>query len=62
MGAIAGFARFWYDFIIGDDWVIAAVVAVTLIALLLIHSQGAWWVLPIVVFLALGASLWRATR
>lgn len=30
MGFIRGFGRFWYDFIIGDDWKIAAAVAITL--------------------------------
>jgi hypothetical protein len=27
---LKGFGRFWYDFIIGDDWKIAAAVAVVL--------------------------------
>jgi hypothetical protein len=27
---IKGFAGFWYDFVIGDDWKIAAAVVVTL--------------------------------
>jgi hypothetical protein len=29
--ALKGFARFWYDFVIGDDWKIAAAVAVMLL-------------------------------
>lgn len=29
MGFLRGFAQFWYDFLIGDDWKIA--VAVTLV-------------------------------
>jgi hypothetical protein len=29
---VRGFLRFWYDFVIGDDWKIAASVAVVLIA------------------------------
>jgi hypothetical protein len=34
MRFIKGFARFWYDFIVGDDWKIAAaVVAVMLVGL-----------------------------
>jgi len=28
---LKGFARFWYDFVIGDDWKIAAAVAVVLL-------------------------------
>jgi len=30
MGFIRGFGRFWYDFLIGDDWKIAAAVGITL--------------------------------
>jgi len=30
MRFIKGFGRFWYDFLIGDDWKIAASVAITL--------------------------------
>lgn len=30
MKFIRGFGRFWYDFIVGDDWKIAAAVAITL--------------------------------
>ncbi len=30
--ALAGFGRFWWDFIVGDDWRIAAGVGLTLIA------------------------------
>jgi predicted benzoate:H+ symporter BenE len=29
---LRGFARFWYDFVIGDDWKIAAAVAAVLLA------------------------------
>jgi hypothetical protein len=32
LAAIRGFARFWWDFVIGDDWRIAAGVALTLVA------------------------------
>jgi hypothetical protein len=30
--SLRGFARFWYDFVIGDDWKIAAAVAAVLLA------------------------------
>jgi hypothetical protein len=59
---LANFARFWYDFIIGDDWVIALAVGVTLALLLVAGRHSLWWVLPLVVVAALGNSLWRATR
>ena len=32
MGFVRGFARFWYDFIVGDDWRIATGVVVVLAA------------------------------
>jgi hypothetical protein len=32
MGLVRGFLRFWYDFIVGDDWRIAAGVALVLVA------------------------------
>jgi hypothetical protein len=62
MRYLSRFARFWYDFVVGDDWTIAAAVAVTL-ALLLVLARIAtapWWLLPSVVVVILGASLWRA--
>jgi fatty acid desaturase len=61
---VIAFGRFWYDFVVGDDWTIAAAVAVALIAVgALSHAQiGAWWLLPVVVILFLTASLWRRLR
>ena len=35
-----GFARFWWDFIVGDDWRIAAGVVVVLAAGALVVSGG----------------------
>jgi hypothetical protein len=29
---VVGFARFWYDFVVGDDWRIAAGVVAVLVA------------------------------
>ena len=62
MSYLTRFALFWYDFIVGDDWIIAAAIALTLLLLLLLKQPGLWWVLPLVVILGLGTSLWRATR
>jgi hypothetical protein len=49
--------RFWYDFVVGDDWrlALAAVAALGLSALAVHASIPAWWVAPAVVggFLAL---------
>jgi hypothetical protein len=56
---------FWYDFVIGDDWRGAAVIAVVLGATAaLVHLAGvnAWWLMPAGVLAALGWSVRRATR
>jgi len=37
--AISGFFRFWWEFVIGDDWRIAAGVAVVLAGAALLVSQ-----------------------
>jgi hypothetical protein len=58
------FARFWWDFIVGDDWRVAAGIALAfgLTALLATTSVPAWWVLPLAVAVVLWASLRRAAR
>jgi len=61
---LRAFGAFWYDFVIGDDWRGAAVVAVALVmTAVLVHvaSVNAWWLLPAAVIAALGWSLRRAT-
>jgi hypothetical protein len=61
---IRAFAAFWYDFVIGDDWLVAAGVVVSL-ALTYALSQTAvpaWWLVPLSLLLLLPVSLWRATR
>ena len=59
MSRIAAFGRFWWGFVVGDDWVAAAGV---IAGLALTGILAAWWVLPFVVALVLGLSLVRATR
>ena len=55
---------FLYDFVVGDDPLIAAAVAGALGLTAAIASVGvsAWWILPVVVPLVLSISLSRATR
>jgi hypothetical protein len=59
------FGLFWYHFVIGDDWRIAAgvVVGLSLIAFLThsLHIQ-VWWLLPVMVVVTLFLSLWHSTR
>lgn len=60
----AAFGRFWWGFIIGDDWTVAAAVGLALVATwaLARTSVPAWWLLPAVVVLSLAASVWRLER
>jgi len=55
------FLRFWYDFLIGDDWTIAASIALAVIATSwLVHANlEAWWLLPAAAILTLGISVRR---
>ncbi|TMF51798.1 MAG: hypothetical protein E6I24_01655 [Chloroflexi bacterium] len=56
-------ARFLYEFIVGDDWTMAASVAIGLVlsALLNANHIAAWWLIPVIVVLMLGISLRRAS-
>ena len=62
MSKIRAFGRFWWDFVVGDDWRVAAGVLVALVATKLLTSWGvnAWWLLPAAVVVLLTASLARA--
>jgi len=58
------FARFWYDFVVGDDWTIAvAVVALLAVAgFVANHGRVAWPIVPIGVGVVLSASVGRVLR
>ncbi len=64
MRYVIAFARFWYEFVVGDDWSIAAGVAIVIGATALLVNAGAnaYWLLPLAVLGLLAASLWRGTR
>ena len=55
------FLHFWYDFIVGDDWSIAAgvVVGLGLTGLLVQQEMNPWWLMPLAVAIVLAVSLWR---
>jgi hypothetical protein len=63
-GRLKAFAAFWYDFIVGDDWLIPVLVVAGLAATYGLANAGlaAWWLLPAVVAVVLPVSLWRASR
>jgi hypothetical protein len=58
---LTAFGRFWYHFIIGDDWTVAATVGVSLIVTWLLHAAGisAWWLVPLAASAVVGVSLRR---
>jgi len=64
MSRIAAFARFWWSFVIGDDWLAAAGITLGIAgtAALATSSIAAWWLLPPATVLVLGVSLLRAIK
>ena len=62
MKRVESFLRFLWDFVIGDDWRIAAgvVAALGLTALIAGTSAAAWWILPVAVVVLLAVSVLRA--
>jgi hypothetical protein len=56
---LVNFGMFWYRFIVGDDWTVAAVVAAGLGVTALLRV---WWVMPPLVIAILGLSVRRARR
>jgi hypothetical protein len=58
------FCKFWYDFIVGDDWRVALYVIAGLGVTYLVSrsSLPAWWVMPVTVVVLLPLSLFRAVR
>ena len=61
---IVQFGKFWYDFIIGDDWRIAAGVVVTIAVVFFAahHGINGWWLLPLAVALLLAVSVGHELR
>jgi len=62
MKRLKSIGAFWYDFVIGDDWLVAAGVIVGLAGTYGLHRAGvtAWWLLPLVLVVLLPLSLRRA--
>ena len=63
MKYVAAFGRFWWDFVVGDDWITAAglVVALAVTALVAHDDVSAWWLMPIAVVVLLVVSIRRTT-
>ena len=63
MSRLKAFGRFWWNFVVGDDWRSAVGVAIAIgVTAALAHADiAAWWVLPVAVLVVLALSLRRAT-
>ena len=61
MRRIAAFGRFWWSFVIGDDWIAAAGVGLAIGATAALAAGGvpAWWLLPTATVVVLYLSLRR---
>ena len=53
MNYLVRFARFWWDFVVGDDWLVALLVVVAIgVTAAVAHSHvSAWWLMPVAVLL-----------
>jgi hypothetical protein len=62
MKYLVSFGRFWWDFVVGDDWIAAALVIAAIggTAALAHGGIAAWWVMPLAVAVVLYVSLRRA--
>jgi tryptophan-rich sensory protein len=64
VGRIKAIGAFLYDFVVGDDWRIAAGVVIALAITYGVSRTSAptWWVMPAAVVVLLPYGLWRAVR
>jgi hypothetical protein len=64
MNRVIAFGRFWWDFVVGDDWRIALGAAIALAATGVVSraDMPAWWIVPSAVVVVLVLSVWRAAR
>ena len=61
---LRAFAEFWIDFVVSDDWTVAAAVLVGLLGSWGLAEAGvpAWWLLPVAALGSTAVSLRRAAR
>ena len=64
MNRVKALLHFLWDFVVGDDWRIAAgvILALALTAVVADAGVAAWWILPVAVAALLAASVWHAAR
>jgi hypothetical protein len=61
---LAQFGKFWYDFLIVDDWRLGVGVVVTVSGVFFVahHGVNGWWLLPLAVALLLVISVTHEVR
>ena len=64
MSYVRRFLSFWWDFVVGDDWRVAAGIGVAIAITWVLVDRGvdAWWLLPVAVPLVLAQSLRHTVR
>jgi hypothetical protein len=64
MKGLTTFGKFWYDFIIGDDWRLAVGVVATIVYAYVVAHHGVnwWWSLPLAVAALLVVSVTHEMR
>src|SRR5438105_4734057 len=60
---IVAFGRFWYSFIVGDDWTVAVAVLIGLAVTGILNANHivGWWLMPIIVVVMTGVSVQRTS-
>ena len=58
---LVGLGRFAYGFVVGDDWLVAVVMLLALVAtgVMVANGVNAWWLVPALAVTMTGVSLWR---
>lgn len=64
MRRLRAFGRFWWNFVVGDDWRAAAGIVIAIGATAVVAAGGidAWWLMPLAVAVILALSLRREVR
>jgi hypothetical protein len=64
MNRLESAVRAVWDFVVGDDWRVAAgvVIAIGVTAIVAGSTVSAWWILPVATLLMLSLSVWQASR
>jgi hypothetical protein len=64
MRRLRSFGRFWWNFVVGDDWraALGIAIAIGVTAALVAAGANAWWLMPAAVAIVLALSLRREAQ